>query len=419
MTHSLRKRQKCASDNMPAPPILPPLPDLRDVSLDWVLQLSVHCEWATPGFMSDNIPLTPRWRRPPEDRMSLQRQETYPQAYRDLVVRAHSTAFDLVRAVLCAFGLETIDTARKEYPRRSNEGSLQAAGNEGGPVTVSLYDGYVTESGPVNGGILGLEYADRTGEVSMGRLKQLRVAQLLDKPHVSSKSRSSTQGVREGILLQVTVPERVASEDSHGEPQRLLRTRAGVRRELQRLHCNAWWISRACLHATGDGLPHELKERILDEARGCCALALPCYYAFHICCSAIGTARDCLAKNWSDGVAAAHGLQPQPVPLARCVAAQGGCYGGNHLDYEPPELPAGKATIDAINTRLSGGIGGRFWHSHASLWCLRAPLFRITGSDETSDETSDKLMATSYRRLVRKTKDGFEKWADELGGMPW
>jgi hypothetical protein len=354
--------------------------------------------------------------------VSIERQETYPEAYRDLVVSGRSTAFDLVLAALCAFGLETIDTARKEYPRRSNEGSLQAAGSEGGPVKVSLYDGYATkESGPVNGGILGLEYADRTGEVSMGTLKQLRIAQLLDKPHVSSKSRSSTQGVRQGVLLQVTVPERLASQDSHGEPQTKSMARAKVRLELQRLHCNAWWVCRACVHATGDGLPAELKERILDEARRGYQYALPCYYAFHIRCTAIGTARDCLADNWSECVAAAHGLQPPPVPLARCVAAQGGCYGGNRFDYEPPELPVGKTAIDAINTRLSGcrGAGGRFWHSHGSLWCLRAPLFRITGGDETSDETSDKLVATSYRRLVHMTTDGFEKWADELGGMPW
>ena len=201
MMHSLRKRQKRASDNMPSPPILPPLPALRDVSLDWVLKLSVRCERAAPGFMCHHdIPLRPRWQRPPDEQVSLEREEIYddPQAYRDLVVSGRASAFDLVLAMLCAFGLETIDTAKKPYPRRSNEGSLQAAGSEGGPVKVSLRDGYATESGPVNGGILGLEYADTTGEVSMGALKQLRVAQLLDKPHASSKSRSSRQGVRKG-----------------------------------------------------------------------------------------------------------------------------------------------------------------------------------------------------------------------------
>ena len=419
MMHSLRKRQKRASDNMPSPPILPPLPALRDVSLDWVLKLSVRCERAAPGFMCHHdIPLRPRWQRPPDEQVSLEREEIYddPQAYRDLVVSGRASAFDLVLAMLCAFGLETIDTAKKPYPRRSNEGSLQAAGSEGGPVKVSLRDGYATESGPVNGGILGLEYADTTGEVSMGALKQLRVAQLLDKPHASSKSRSSRQGVRKGVSVDLLMPERLASQDSNGDPVRVSMRRAGVKRELQRLHCNAWWVSRACLRAIGGGLPHELKEQILEEARRCChhPLALPCYYAFHVRCTAIGTARDCLPTNWSECTSAHHAVPLQPVPLVRCVAAQGGCYGGNDVDYEPPDMPAGKAAIDEMNTRMSGCQP--FWHTHGGLWCLRAPLFRITAR---SDETSGELVATSYRRLVHKKKDGFEEWADELGGMPW
>ena len=92
----------------------------------------------------------------------------------------------------------------------------------------------------------------------------------------------------------------------------------------------------------------------------------------------------------------------------------GRLHGGNDVDYEPPDMPAGKAAIDEMNTRMSGCQP--FWRTHGGLWCLRAPLFRITAR---SDETSDELVATSYRRLVHKKKDGFEEWADELGGMPW
>ena len=44
----------------------------------------------------------------------------------------------------------------------------------------------------------------------------------------------------------------------------------------------------------------------------------------------------------------------QNVPVARCIAARGGCYGGSAIDYDPPDhgRAEGVAAVDALNARF-------------------------------------------------------------------
>ena len=46
-----------------------------------------------------------------------ERYEDQHIAYRDLMISGRATAHDLAMAVVCAFGLETIDTAANDYQR--------------------------------------------------------------------------------------------------------------------------------------------------------------------------------------------------------------------------------------------------------------------------------------------------------------
>ena len=410
---TLRKRQK--RETLPRPAVRPSLPPVRDVDLDWVIQLSVRCEYACPGFL-DDICLGGSTRKL-ELLNTEQQQIKYGtadnQVLRDLVMSGRSSAFDLTTAIVCAFGLETMDMASTEFPQRSNSGCLQQAGGgagsvRGGPVSVSLSDGIPGRRGeaPQSGSISGVTYADETGRVSARELKSLYLAQLLDRPRASSSTRHCDEGLRDGVCLSLVVPERMRGGEQDGSPR--MRTgrpwttetfvpRATVRREMQRLRCDLWWMERACFRATGGmGLPSELVERILTAAHDALCLARQCYYAFHVRVVAIGKAGDSL-------------FPVQNVPLARCVAARGGCYGGTLINYDPPALGEAVhvARMDELNARFFPAfaladcrvrLAGR---EASQMWLLRTPLFRLVEDVESEEDVDGKrILATSYRDVL-------------------
>ena len=169
---------------------------LSQVDTSWQLQLHVRCEQSIEPSMENKINYN---------------GETY--CSRDFIVSGNSSAFDLVKAVLCAFGISSVG-----YNHANGQGKL-------GATSVWVKDVLATSASPEDtsafGPIAGLsakaafatvsEARDMGGcKVSASDLKKAKLAQLLDKPWFDTPARSSTDGCRSRLALIVHVPARVA-----------------------------------------------------------------------------------------------------------------------------------------------------------------------------------------------------------------
>ena len=176
---------------------LPPLPSAESVDAKGIqLQLIVQCEWAQLGgkekeAYGPGVPHSPDYSK-------------QANAIRKLVVAGHSTAFDLVKAILCAFGL---DTQSASFSAGPNMGALHLVGSDERKPYIMLLD--ATEANDL---IPGVEHRGKVGiETATTRsLKRVKVAQLLDRPVVTTAARKANQGARNRILLQCCLKPRPA-----------------------------------------------------------------------------------------------------------------------------------------------------------------------------------------------------------------
>ena len=252
-----RARKETGKAPMPVPAVVHAprgVAAISEVNTGWQLQLKVRCEQAY-------------------EKEAKVKHDYCDEAYacRTLVMSGNASAFDLLKAILCSFGL--IST---EYNHANGMGSL------GGLGTIILQDVLATQHGTKDvravGPIAGLsrsaikhhEGSLLRSEVNSADLKKVKLAQLLDKPWYDTPTRSSRDGLRSRVWMLLDVPERVGFV-------------SGVR----------------------GGVVEAVK---------------PHLYAFAVLCEAIGTKSDMLSS-----------FQRY---LPRCVEAMGGLVGGNEIGWE-------------------------------------------------------------------------------------
>lgn len=171
---------------------------LSEVDTKWHLQLHVRCEGALE--------------------FETERKEEYvgdAYASRDLIMSGNASAFDLVKAMLLAFGIN-----KEVYNHHNLMGSL-------GLKRIVLRDVLATSSGTNKsvwavGPIAGISRPKKSGGkawsdlVSATDLKKVKLAQLLDKPWYPTDTRSNLQGTRSRIWMLLDVPDRVGFVSSRG-----------------------------------------------------------------------------------------------------------------------------------------------------------------------------------------------------------
>mmetsp|Transcript_38588 Transcript_38588/g.73925 ORF Transcript_38588/g.73925 Transcript_38588/m.73925 type:complete len:300 (+) Transcript_38588:526-1425(+) len=225
--------------------------------------------------------------------------------FRDLVVSGGASAFDLVRSVLAAFGLE--GRAVGEEPWAASGRSAKAGWSTLGLLDniLVLQDVVSTDKAFATAPIEGLKYRDTEMLlVGLQELKRVHTAQLLDRPWVDTATRVHSQGTRREISLQMMLPER--------EPPS----------------------------------PNSTASRLFAPSE-------PCWYAFRLRSIAIGTKHDTLASAQS--------------VLPRCVGGQGAVYAGNVVTYgfrpaqddatlngDGNDRSSGYKQVDDLNRRLGG-----------------------------------------------------------------
>ena len=180
----------------------PPIRSKSDVSEETYLQVVVYVAQVV-AYMSIS---TPKNKKPyiydgdGLDRGSL--------ILRQLVIKGTATAFDLVKAVLCAFGLESNRVRAAPYERQTNQGKLDL----GDKNFCTLQD---LENDEYEKGLIkGIRYAKTTygnlPPMTLKELKSVKLVQLLDKPHESTGAEPAN-GIRDDIQLMLTLPDRDAS----------------------------------------------------------------------------------------------------------------------------------------------------------------------------------------------------------------
>ena len=196
-----KRATESASSSSSAPAAAPRgLSSLSQVDTSWQLQLHVGCQQAMDLQMKQPI-----------NYGVLDGVEgDQPYCSRDLVVSGNSSAFDLIKSLLCAFGINS-----QEYNHANGQGKL-------GATTVWVKDVLATSTSPDNasavGPIAGLsakaattsdesDHEDRC-KVTGSDLKKVKLAQLLDKPWYDTPVRSSTAGRRSRLMLMIDVPKR-------------------------------------------------------------------------------------------------------------------------------------------------------------------------------------------------------------------
>ena len=324
------------------------LPPLASVDCTVQLQLSVSCE--EDSTLGEGAADAVRADGPRPGR-----------ARRDLVLSGNASAFDLVKAILCAYGL---DDQSKPFVAKNTLGSLHLDGVQ---RQVLLQDveanyAYVPEANASSsevvwrGPIVGLHAAPESEEflkrqgATAAALKLVKLAQLLDKPLASTPDRPSSAGVRDTISIELVLPQRCA------------------------------FVSRAL--------------------GGAMTVADKRYYAFAVRCEAIGAKSD-MASDFQ-------------AMLPRCVGGAGGCHGGNAVDWdygddvEPQPPSRGRLAIDELNVRLGGGrhISGLCFPSSSGMperdymriagW-MRRPLFELQRGSKADGPT--RLKAVSVKTL--------------------
>ena len=191
---------------------------LSEVNPKWQYQLHVRCEKAIVGFLS----------KKDEARTENYNNESF--AYRDLIMSANASAFDLVKTLLCAFGLSD-----SPFNHANGLGSLDVGhrnswdGKMCSENSIMLHDVQVKfdeRTGKMaalmtNGLIRGLHVPSLPGKrvpssVTAAQLKSVKLCQLLDKPAYSTPARSRDAGVRSAIFLNILKPERVAHVSAAG-----------------------------------------------------------------------------------------------------------------------------------------------------------------------------------------------------------
>lgn len=171
----------------PAERSFAPLASVR--AKEWQLQVHICCETSTrfPGSGQPTI-------------KTLYHNEAY--CSRDLVLSGNCSLFDLVKASLCAFGLN-----KSTYEHANGQGKLDAE------------DVYILDvvNDKATGPIMGLGKAGTTAQNDTRRskvlateLKKVRLAQVLDQPVWDTSSRKRSEGTRSKLFMMLTVPARVA-----------------------------------------------------------------------------------------------------------------------------------------------------------------------------------------------------------------
>ena len=332
------------------------LPPLASVDCTVQLQLSVSCEEdSTLGEGAAD---------------AVRADGARPHARRDLVLSGNASAFDLVKAILCAYGL---DDQSKPFVAKNTLDSLHLDGVQRQVLfqDIEATYAYVPEadaSGEASvlggqrsevvwrGPIVGLHAAPESEEflkrqaATAAALKLVKLAQLLDKPLASTPDRPSSAGVRDTISIELVLPQRCA------------------------------FVSRAF--------------------GGAMTVAEKRYYAFAVRCEAIGAKSD-MASDFQ-------------AMLPRCVGGAGGCHGGNAVDWdygddvEPQPPSRGRLAIDELNVRLGGGrhIAGLCFPSSSGMperdymriagW-MRRPLFELQRGSKADGPT--RLKAVSVKTL--------------------
>ena len=289
-----------AAKKQPAAALPPPLPPLDASAKGLHFQLRCRCEWDHAGALGSKE----------NDRGQKRYEDDDNVAYRDLVVAGTASGFDLVKALLCSFGL---DTASERFEPASNQGALHLDDRAKG---VYVHDVLRANDGgdggrgtPLGAALIsGLRYSKAcANQVTLGELKRVRVAQLLDRPLGASRARAH-EGARQELLLQLMLGPRVAH---------FSRRRGGV-----------------------------------------ITPAVECWYTFHIQCEAVGRAAP--RREGGDLESDLQRLLP------RCVGGHGGCYGGNRVNWEcgdaERDTPEGAAQVDEVNARFAAGRAGRGPH---------------------------------------------------------
>lgn len=282
----------------------------------WQYQLHVRCEKALIGFLSKD-----------EHRTDDYINESF--AYRDLIMSANASAFDLVKTMLCAFGLSdspfnhanglgSLDVGHR-YSRNAkmcSDNSMmlhdvqvtfdERTGKVAAVMTDNLIHGLHVPSLP-----------DKrvANSVTAAQLKSVKLCQLLDKPAYSTPARSRDAGVRTAIYLNIIKPERVA----HVSP-----------------------------------------------AGGVAETAAQALFGFAVTLEAIGT-KEHMASDFQ-------------ARFPRCVGGAGKVHGGNEFDDDDDDQ------LDDLNCTFNNGrqvqglIGGS-GDPEEDVWCirkwLRMPLFDV------------------------------------------
>lgn len=310
-----KKKKKCMEDEVDSPdepskkrsrhvPIVSldpvpygPLPDKSKVRLDTFLQINVQClESATAVSGAKKSTIT----------QYCTSEDNY--CYRKIVVRSSATVYDLLKTILCAFGLEPNEVASKEYNRNSNTGNLSLPFGFCKVNDVRVEKGVeeshseISERIPIPGLTYRPEIKGTMGRNMMGgtnvlcELKKIKLAQILDKP-MSSIDAERTDGLRQCVTIDIATPKRFA------------------------------FISRKAGGAV----------KYMDIGQ----------YYFTATLQAIGTEKN-LHSEFQTRLA------------SRCVGGQGGIPGGNRIDYDGDftrngVTGLGEIFIDELNLRFAAG----------------------------------------------------------------
>ena len=310
-----KRAKESASSSSSAPAAAPRgLSPLSQVDTSWQLQLHVGCQQAMDLKMEQPI-----------NYGVLDGVEGEPYCSRDLIVSGNSSAFDLVKSLLCAFGINS-----PEYNHANGQGKL-------GATTVWVKDVLASSANPDNifsavGPIAGLSAKAATAtasdegdfgdccKVTASDLKKVKLAQLLDKPWYDTPVRSSTAGSRSRLMLAINVPERVGHVSQLG------------------------------------GAVETFKRTV---------------YAFNVTCFAIGS-KDAMASS-------AQRLLP------RCVGATGQAYSGSKIDWQEGDDDGGVDCLELDELNIKFVNGRKFSCSHRR----RSAVASDDSDDSDDDDDHD------------------------------
>lgn len=303
---------------------------LSEVDPKWQYQLHVRCENAKVGYLTKSETHTEEYNN-----------GSY--AYRDLVMSGNASGFDLVKTLLCAFGLSDAP-----FNHANGLGSLNVGHrnswddkmcNDNSMMLFDLLLKYEESTRKIAASttgevIRGLHVprlpANRVApSVTAAQLKSVKLCQLLDKPMYSSSARSRDAGVRTAIFLCVSKPERAAFVSHMG---------GAVERVAQ------------------------------------------AQFGFAVTLEVIGT-KEHMASSFQ-------------ARFPRCVGGAGKVHGGNEIDSDDDDEEVDELNCTFNNGRHVAGLMGGSGDPDEDVWCirnwLRMPLF-----DVDEDEGVARCMARS------------------------